>query len=278
MKKILLIFTIFMMAAGLMAFEILSSNGKAGYTNSPGEGNCTACHSGTVNSGSGSVTITSSPTLADGYTRGATYTMTVKVTNNDAPNNTLFGFGFEALFSTGANGGTLNITNSSLTQLKTTTVESNTRNNVVHTGSGNTGPNSQNFSFEWIAPATGENPVTFYAVGNAANNNGNNSGDYIYTNSLQVNANTTGIEENKIETNLAVYPNPSNGMFILEIGNSQYNDNYEIIVLNVNGETIYQSSIQNQKTSIDLSSQSKGNYFVKVTDGITTLTKKILIR
>lgn len=278
MKKILLISSLIIMIAGLMAFEILSSNGKAGYTNSPGEGNCTSCHSGTINSGPGSVAIASSPTLANGYTRGATYTMTVTVSNNSAPNNSLFGVGVEALLASGENGGTLTVTNSNLTQIKTTTVESKSRNNIVHTGSGNVGPNSQQFSFDWTAPATGEDPVTFYAVGNAANNNGNNSGDNIYSTSMVVNANTTGIAENRIQKNIAVYPNPSNGKFQIEIGSLIFNKNYKLIIYNVNGEKVYQSPLSDPNSKIDLSDQSKGNYYVKIYDEQTTLTKKIVLQ
>lgn len=277
MKKILLISSILVLIAGTMAFEILSSNGKAGYTNSPGEGNCTNCHSGTVNSGSGSITITSSPSLTNGYMRGATYTMTVTITNNDAPNNTLFGVGVEALFATGANGGTLSITNSNLTQIKTTTVDSNIRNNVVHTGNGNNGPNSQQFSFDWTAPATGIETVTFYAVGNAANNNGSNSGDNIYTTSLVADANTTGITEDILQRKIAVYPNPSNGKFQLEISSLQFNNNYNLKVINATGEIIYQSAINNPITKIDLSDKSKGSYYLNIFDKQTSLTKKVII-
>lgn len=261
-----------------MAFEILSGNGKAGYTNSPGEGNCTSCHSGTLNSGPGSVAITSSPTLANGYTRGATYNVTVTVTNNTAPNNNLFGFALEALLPTGENAGTLTITDSNLTQIKTATVNSISRNNVVHTGNNNVGPDSQVFSFDWTAPATGENTITFYAVGNAANNNGSNSGDYIYSTSLAVNENTTGIIENEIQKNIAVYPNPSNGEFQVEIGSSIFTKNYQLIVYNANGDNIFQSELTNPKTKIDLSDQSKGNYFVKIYDGQINLTKKLVLQ
>lgn len=278
MKKILLISSIIVMIAGTMAFEILSSNGKAGYTNSPNEGNCTSCHSGTINSGPGSVTIASSPTLTNGYTRGATYTITVNVSDNSASNNNLFGVGVEVLLASGENGGTLTITDANLTQIKTATVNSHVRNNVVHTGNGNSGPNSQQFSFDWTAPATGENPVTFYAVGNAANNNGDNTGDNIYSTSLVVNANTTGIVENQIQKNIAVYPNPSNGRFQVEIGNVIFSNKYNLIIYNVNGENIYQSVLTNPNTKIDLNDQSKGNYYVKIYDGQTIFTEKIVIR
>ena len=278
MKKFVLISSIFFIIGGTMAFEILSSSGKAGYTNSPGEGNCTNCHSGTLNAGPGSVAITSSPSLEEGYTIGATYVVTVTVTNSATPNNTRFGFAFESLFDSGANGGTLTITDSNLTQIKTTTVNSNTRNTIVHTGSGNTGPDSQQFSFEWTAPETAENPVTFYAVGNAANNNGNSFGDNIYSVSLDVKANTTGISENFLQNNITVYPNPSNGRFQLAIGENQDERNYNLMIINLEGKIIYQSVVEKSNTNIDLSEFAKGNYYLKVFNEENNLTKKISIQ
>jgi hypothetical protein len=47
------------------------------------------------------------------------------------------------------------------------------------THAGDPGPVS--WSFEWTAPETPPDSVVFYAAGNAANNNGSTSGDYIYT-------------------------------------------------------------------------------------------------
>jgi len=46
--------------------------------------------------------------------------------------------------------------------------------------------NGNSWTFEWIAPATDVGPVTFYAAGNAANNDDLSTGDYIYTTSVTV--------------------------------------------------------------------------------------------
>jgi hypothetical protein len=42
------------------------------------------------------------------------------------------------------------------------------------------------WTFNWVAPSTDVGPVTFYAAGNQANNNGNETGDQIYTTSASV--------------------------------------------------------------------------------------------
>lgn len=46
--------------------------------------------------------------------------------------------------------------------------------------------NGNSWSFQWIAPDTDVGPVTFYAAGNAANNNNLSLGDYIYTTSATI--------------------------------------------------------------------------------------------
>jgi len=41
-----------------------------------------------------------------------------------------------------------------------------------------------NWTFNWVAPTSDVGPVTFYAAGNQANNNGTESGDQIYATSI----------------------------------------------------------------------------------------------
>ncbi|MCX6632321.1 MAG: hypothetical protein NTW28_32320 [Candidatus Solibacter sp.] len=45
---------------------------------------------------------------------------------------------------------------------------------------------SVTFQFDWTPPATNAGPVTFYVAGNAADGNGTNTGDFIYTSSVQL--------------------------------------------------------------------------------------------
>jgi plastocyanin len=89
---------------------------------------------------------------------------------------------------------------------------------------------------------------------------------------------TTGIAENQSQINLSVYPNPSNGQFQFAIDGSQVAKNCKVEIYNVQGERIYQSAITNTKTDIDLSNQTNGIYFVKIYNGQTILTKKIVIQ
>lgn len=85
---------------------------------------------------------------------------------------------------------------------------------------------------------------------------------------------TTEINEKDNASTFVIAPNPSNGKFVL---NSSINIS-SVEIFDIVGKRIFQSEINNQKSEIDLSSQPKGIYFVKVTDGEKTHTEKIVIQ
>ncbi|MBL7923373.1 MAG: hypothetical protein JNL88_04155 [Bacteroidia bacterium] len=194
MKKNLILLTALAGVLLITAFDILSDNGKAGYTGSANELLCNDCHNtfGTSNSGSGSITVSSTMTNWQ-YVPGQTYTVNVKVKHTGRP---LFGFGLEALSATNANAGTIQITNTTKTQIKTKSVNGVIRNNVVHQFNGGLQADSAVFSFNWTAPATNIGNVTFYFAGVAANSNGDEFGDYVYNSTKLVTpASMTGLGE-----------------------------------------------------------------------------------
>lgn len=59
---------------------------------------------------------------------------------------------------------------------------------ITHTsvGTRNGAKLGATFQFDWTPPATNAGPVTFYVAGNAANGNGTNVGDLVYTSSVQL--------------------------------------------------------------------------------------------
>jgi hypothetical protein len=80
---------------------------------------------------------------------------------------------------------------------------------------------------------------------------------------------STGINELTTDNReLTVYPNPSNGIFTLQIDNGQWtmgNDKPQVKIYNILGEQIYsQLSIVHFPLSINLSSQANGMYFYRV--------------
>lgn len=192
----------------ILTSGVLSDNGKAGKTGSPGELNCRDCHDDfALNSGGGSIGLASSNLFGWEYVPGTTYHMTCTVARTGTG---LFGLGLEALTTSNANAGTLTITNSS-TQIKNATVSGVSRRNVVHTLNGGQGTGSKAFAFDWTAPTTDVGNVTFYYCGVAANGDGHdNIGDYVYTGSQVVTpATTNSIQEVDAKTGqVSVYPDP----------------------------------------------------------------------
>lgn len=86
----------------------------------------------------------------------------------------------------------------------------------------------------------------------------------------------SGLNEVKDISNINIYPNPSNGKFIIEDLDADKFSNIEIY--NIQGDRIYQSNFTNSKFGVDLSNQSCGIYFAKIYFGQAILTKKIVIQ
>ena len=78
--------------------------------------------------------------------------------------------------------------------------------------------------------------------------------------------------ENNYEGAIKIYPNPTKGFVTIE--GKQIS---EINIINVTGQTIKKIAVQNVINDIDLSSLSKGIYFVKIAICNKTIVKKIVL-
>jgi len=268
MKKILIwssfaIACVFMLTSASSNYE--NPNGKAGVSGAPGEGTCadSGCHSSfALNSGTGSVTITSPDLTNWNYVPGNTYTISVTVAQT---NIGLFGLCFEALKPSGDNAGTL--VAGSGTQIKTKTVGGVVRRSITHNTNTGASSNSHTFTFTWDAPATDEGAITFYVSGMAANGNGNETGDRIYSTSQVVTSGTVGLDEiitgNK---SLAIFPNPTTEKLLCPTTNVPSTVN-EAYIVDMQGRTVMtfaknQWSQQDNNIVFDLNSLNAGNYML----------------
>ena len=85
----------------------------------------------------------------------------------------------------------------------------------------------------------------------------------------------TGIRDTKNEQNeINIYPNPANSVLHISIENI---GNYSLKVYNIIGELILQTGKLNSNTDIDLSSYSKGIYFLQIKTANKILNKKLII-
>lgn len=185
------------------------SNGEPGYTNSPGETNCTYCHATfPLNDTLGLVAINVPGMTNNSFVPGQTYTVNLQVKRLSA---ILFGFDFEALDTSGAGIGTLSLLDPSSTTLSNVSVLGKNRMNVTHYG-GFAANDSCIFSFTWTAPVTYQGVVKFYAAANAANGDGAMYGDHIYCTGMTLTAQTNLGSNPHAENDMArcfVYPNPA---------------------------------------------------------------------
>lgn len=163
----------------------ISPGPPLGFTGAPGEGNCTGCHyTYPVNSGAGKVEITGLPAS---YSLGQSYLVTITVSH---PTARAWGFELTALDQNGTSStiGALTPTSATTTLQRDSDASGQPRTYLSHgeagIAQGKAGSNS--WSFTWTAPATNAGDVTFYAVGNAANNQVTPEDDYIYTTSVKV--------------------------------------------------------------------------------------------
>lgn len=133
---------------------------------------CRACHGNTI--GNGSVQILGAPAT---YTANTIYNLSVRVA--DA---TQLGAGFQISVedAAGNHRGTMILVNATHTQHNAGWVNHTNAgvNNAVANWAAN--GNSATYAVQWQAPASDVGTLTFWAAGNAINNNFTNSGDIIY--------------------------------------------------------------------------------------------------
>src|ERR1051325_2111429 len=162
---------------GTRTVHAFSAGPPAGYTGAPQEEPeaCAECHV-PPDAGTGRISITAPQT----YIPGQTYPITVTHTNSD-PTRLRWGFELTVLDTSDEKAGNLqNI--DGLTQILNNQGPGGSRQYIEHTSVGTFvgQQNGASWTFNWTAPATDIGPVTFYAAGNQANNEGNTSGDFIY--------------------------------------------------------------------------------------------------
>jgi hypothetical protein len=163
---------------------------EARYTGAPGDINsCIQCHDDfdQANVGAGSVSIGNVPAV---YEPGQQYTLTVTVQQGGRQR---YGFQLTAIDTDNNRAGTLAAVGGDA-QLNSGTGVGG-RQYIQHTQTGTlpNGQGSRTWQVRWTAPSTDVGTVKFYVAGNAANGNGDNQGDFIYTNSAITESPTSAV-------------------------------------------------------------------------------------
>tara|TARA_B100000579_G_scaffold370631_1_gene332768 strand:+ start:746 stop:1573 length:828 start_codon:yes stop_codon:yes gene_type:complete len=190
--------------------------------NAPNYNNCTVCHSGTPNSGDGSIEFINLP---DEYVTGETYSIGVIVTGSNRE-----GYGFQATAMAGDQfAGSFNLNSSSeYLELNGNYIQHNSRNP------------SGIWYFNWDAPEESTETITFSASGLGTGGSSGYSGDRVYTIQVEIQPQSVGISSKDPLIPFSLngnYPNPFNGETIISyvIPNDGF---VNISIFNVTGQFI----------------------------------------
>ena len=88
---------------------------------------------------------------------------------------------------------------------------------------------------------------------------------------------TLGISENINRESFSIFPNPSYGIFNLQINNQQIGEGGRIEIYNTLGEKLYSATPQFSNATINISDKPKGIYFVKIISGAKFIARKIVL-
>ncbi len=90
--------------------------------------------------------------------------------------------------------------------------------------------------------------------------------------------NTVGVHDHVLQNNVVVYPNPSNGIFILNVNALYQNIEMKFTILNNLGEIIYDHvATGGNQQQIDISDYAAGTYTLKIISENGFATKKLVI-
>jgi hypothetical protein len=97
---------------------------------------------------------------------------------------------------------------------------------------------------------------------------------------VYVNLELSGINENADDILLKIYPNPNDGVFILEYTNKN-NEEINISIIGLDGQTLFQKTIDKNNSSfieeINLQGKPKGQYLLVVEIGGEKVLRKVVV-
>ncbi|MFC5271458.1 T9SS type A sorting domain-containing protein [Adhaeribacter terreus] len=109
-----------------------------------------------------------------------------------------------------------------------------------------------------------------------AYDNGNGTANLI-DNVQIIRTHYTGIKENILQSNVVVFPNPSNGLFNLKVPTTTRN--FSVEVMDLTGKLVKQQTVTNNSgsTQLNLNGTAKGIYILKIASEGNVATRKLII-
>jgi hypothetical protein len=281
--KIRLAYTLFF---GLLAAVVLMSNKNGRASTPPGAGNtgapgdqalangtpivCNSCHTpSNPNPISSTTTIAVLDSLGNTVTQylpGKVYT--ARVTINTVSGNPLrWGFQMIALKDAG-NTDLDGFSDIAPNNYKIVTVNSTGRTYAEHDNSSSTNI----FNVRWTAPVAGTGNVTFYAAGNAVNNNGSSGGDGASFSNLKLSEGSTTATQNPdaARIGMRVWPNPvvSNAQMLVALPEAGA---YRLAAFDLSGRMVWETNLDlaagEQALDVPAANWTPGVYFLSLSGG-----------
>ena len=244
------------------------SNPPLSKTGAPGETTCTDCHSGSIQSGNGTINFIYDDGLNTGYLPGETYIFEIGI---DAGIQN--GFQVTILDDNDIKAGTF------IAGANTSIGLSAGKQYIGHSAS----TNITNWQFQWTAPVTAQGNLRAYYSFNKSNGNSTTSGDIIYVgNKVLLEQNELGftkIDENPFEIE-TIWNRQTQQIYL------DYNlKSYSSVIVNVqslNGQLIQTTSIGYQAPgqyhqTLAVKSIPKGIYLVSVFVDNHILNRKMML-
>lgn len=263
-------------------YRINSAGAPIGSTGAPGEATCAkvGCHEGSdINSGTGELNVSIEGNPVE-YEPGKTYTLEVTLAQDVIDR---FGFQLLALKDDQQSAGTLIVEETERTQVLDGVNQFAGRSYITYKVKGTDpySPHLGKWRFQWKAPETNEGLVTFYLAGVAANNDGTDHGDQVYTKTALLKPILTGYAPLKQNMQrLAIYPNPSKGasQLIYELKNPEHT---EVSLFDLKGnlvKTVWSGMQDTGRHSLDIATDlSKGVYIVRMECGSDYSYQKLCV-
>ncbi len=281
--KLRLAYTIFF-GIFLLVISLGNKNGRAstppgaGNTGAPGDEAlpngtpivCNSCHTtGGANPITSSTTISvldASSNPVTSYIPGQQYTARVSV-NTLTGNPARWGFQMIALKDAG-NTDLDGFSDQNPNNYKIATVNSTGRTYAEHDNAST----SNVFNVTWTAPAAGTGSVTFYAAGNAVNNNGLNNGDGASFSNLKLTEGSASSTQNPDaeRIGLQLWPNPATSVVNISVNLLQAGD-YRLALHDLSGRLVWESnqvlSAGENLLNIPVAEMEAGLYFASLSGG-----------
>ncbi|MFC5270636.1 T9SS type A sorting domain-containing protein [Adhaeribacter terreus] len=107
--------------------------------------------------------------------------------------------------------------------------------------------------------------------------NGTGTANLIDNIRIRTVAGPTGVKENILQSNVVVFPNPSNGLFNLKVPTTTRN--YSVEVMDLTGKLVKQQTVTNNAgtTQLNLNGTAKGIYILKIASEGNVATRKLIV-